>query len=101
MHIDNRRIGKTLKVHRELTLPALKILNLKIAEHRCVFAVGAFFIIEVDSDCGMRHFAYRDVAKEKIFEQAAAHGIVLKAQTMTESRAIQNAVRGKHIADAA
>ena len=88
MHIGDRRVWKSLKVHRVMALAAFQILHLKIAQHRRVFSVRAFLIIEIHRDSRVGHFTNRDVAEKQIFQHASAHSIVLEPQTMIEARAV-------------
>src|SRR6185503_1663093 len=64
-------------------------------------SLSTFFVIEVDRDHRMRDLTDLDVSEVQVFEQTAAHRVVLNAQCVIEIGTIELAVLGEQIAHAA
>ena len=100
MNVRDRRVFKSLQVHRVLALTTRQVLHLEITQHRRVITFRALLVVEIDCDRCVSDFANGDVTTENIFQHTATYGVVLETQAMIEPRTTHIAVQREDIAHA-
>src|SRR5215213_10332754 len=95
------RVLEALHVERVAALAALQVLHGEVADDGRELALLTLLVVEVHGQDGVGDLAHGDVAEVDVFEEPAAHGVVLEAQRVVEIRAVHRAVLGEEEADAA
>src|ERR1051325_6517963 len=95
------RILEAAHVEGILALPADHIFHADVAHDGSEAALLPFLVIEINGDDSVGDLAHHDIPHVDVFEQAAAHGVVLKTQSAVEVGAVHTTVLREDVADAA
>ena len=101
MHVVDGSLLEPLHVQSARTLSALQVTDDEVANDGRELTLLALFIIEVNGDDCAPDLADHDVAKIEIFQEAAAHGVVLHAESVIKIRAVHLTVLGEDVLHAA
>src|SRR5580700_1914197 len=100
-HTVNRGAAETAEIQSILRFSRFQIAYFEIAGNRNELSRFALLVEEVDGECGGGNLADVDVARKDVFDEAAAHGVVLNPHCDIQVRAIHLAIFRENIAHAA